>query len=202
MAEPDRDLAADVDLIDGRTALDFEPSRPLTIGRAIAAWTSRQRIGALVAAVVIAVVIGVPTDVIPNPVFGRPVPVTWWSYPVLVVTAVLGGALAATYIRPTRSSSAPDPGAVAPAGADTPTDDDGLDQHGKRGSAAALLSYFAVGCPVCNKLVVLALGTVGAREWFEPLQPVLAIASIALMVVALRSRLRSADGCTVTLSRS
>ncbi len=73
-------------------------------------------------------------------------PVTWWPYPVLVVTASLGG----------------------------------------------LLSFFAVGCPVCNKLVVLALGTVGARRWFEPFQPARALLSIVLLVIALRSRLKSA----------
>ena len=45
------------------------------------------------AVVLIGFLVGLPTDVIPNPVFGRPVPVTWWSYPVLVVTALLGGLL-------------------------------------------------------------------------------------------------------------
>ena len=59
------------------------------------------------------------------------------------------------------------------------------------------MSYFAVGCPVCNKLVVLALGTVGAREWFEPIQPYLAAGSIVLLVVALRARLRSANACPI-----
>jgi hypothetical protein len=60
-----------------------------------------------------------------------------------------------------------------------------------------MLSFFAVGCPVCNKLVVIALGTVGARRWFEPVQPLLAVASIVLMAVALRTRLRNADACPV-----
>ena len=48
---------------------------------------------------------------------------------------------------------------------------------------------------MCNKLVVVALGTVGARQWFEPFQPVLAVISIVVMAVALRSRLRNADAC-------
>ena len=50
---------------------------------------------------------------------------------------------------------------------------------------------------VCNKLVVIALGSVGARRWFEPFQPLLAALSIVLMFVALRSRLRNADACPV-----
>lgn len=145
---------------------------------AIRRFTARQWSVAAGAAVVVALLVGLPTDVIPNPVFGRPVPVTWWSYPVLVVTAVLGGVLAATYVR---------------------TDDE-LDRPARTGGVGGLLSFFAVGCPVCNKVVVLALGTVGARRWFEPLQPLLAVASIVLLVVALRSRVRYADACPLPRS--
>jgi hypothetical protein len=43
--------------------------------------------------------------------------------------------------------------------------------------------------------VILALGTTGARQWFEPLQPYLAVASIVLLVVALRIRLRGEVAC-------
>lgn len=142
---------------------------------AIGRFTVHQWTTAAIAAVVVGLLVGLPTDVIPNPVFGRPVPVTWWSYPVLAVTALLGGLLAATYVR---------------------TSDD-LDRPARAGGVGGLLSFFAVGCPVCNKVVVLALGTVGARRWFEPLQPLLAVASIVLLVVALRARLRSVDGCAL-----
>lgn len=144
----------------------------------------------MVAAAVIALVVGLPTDVIPNPVFGRPVPVTWWSYPSLIVTALLGGILAATYIR-----SADD------ADADDPEVDRAADPSARTGGLGGLLSFFAVGCPVCNKLVVIALGTVGARRWFEPFQPVLAAVSILLLLVALRGRLRSTTSCPVPASR-
>ncbi len=135
--------------------------------------------------------VGLPTDVVPNPVFGRPVDVTWWSYPVLVVTGVLGGLLAATYVRDDRWVTIDSTGAAA-AVAD--------ERAARRGSAAGLLSFFAVGCPVCNKLVVVALGTAGARRWFEPVQPLLAVGSIVLMAVALRTRLRRATACPVNAS--
>ncbi len=141
-------------------------------------WGRRRWMVALGAAVVITLAIGLPTDVIPNPVFGRPVPVTWWSYPVLAITAVLGGLLAATYVR--------DRSVV-----------EHLDRPGRVGGIGGLLSFFAVGCPVCNKLVVVALGTTGARQWFEPLQPILAVASIVLLFVALRYRLRSNGVCAM-----
>ena len=74
---------------------DTRPSALDTLRR----WSGRQFAVAALAALVIAVLIGIPTDVIPNPVFGRPVPVTWWSYPTLVVTALLGGLLVGTYVR-------------------------------------------------------------------------------------------------------
>lgn len=146
-------------------------------------WTARQWGTAAVGAVVTALLIGLPTDVIPNPVFGRPVPVTWWSYPVLAVTAVLAGLLLASYVRT--------PTPAAPAGELVLEDD----RNTRLGTVAGLLSFFAVGCPVCNKLVVVALGTVGARTWFEPVQPYLAVVSAVLLALALRARLRAATSC-------
>lgn len=152
-----------------------------------------------------ALVLGLPTDVIPNPVFGRPVPVTWWSYPVLAITSVLGGLLLATYVRDTplaRDTLAPD--TVASASVELPIAETAVpggvevtedDRPARLGGIGGALSFFAIGCPVCNKLVVIALGTVGARQWFEPFQPVLAVSSIVVMAVALRSRLRNADAC-------
>jgi hypothetical protein len=148
-------------------------------------WTSRQVLVAVVASIVVALLIGVPTDVIPNPVFGRPVPVTWWSYPTLAITALLAGMLAATYVRPTSPTDAP----VNPV--------EEIDAPTRTGSVAGLLSFFAVGCPVCNKLVIVALGTTGARQWFEPVQPFLAVASIGLLWWALRARLRNAGSCRI-----
>jgi hypothetical protein len=176
---------------------------------ALRSWPARRWRTALVAGILIALAIGLPTDVIPNPVFGRPVPVTWWSYPVLAITAVLGGLLAATYVRRPEdrhddpsTGVAATPGAVSASGsadaAGTTLDGlEDLDRPGRLGSIGGLVSFFAVGCPVCNKLVLLALGTTGARQWFEPIQPFLAVASVVLLAVALRARLRSEFHCAV-----
>jgi hypothetical protein len=147
-------------------------------------WNVRRWAVAAAAAVVVALLVGIPTDVIPNPVFGRPVPVTWWSYPTLLITAVLGGLLAGTYVR----DDSPDVADGLP---------DELDAPSRVGGAAGLLSFFAVGCPVCNKLVIVALGATGARQWFEPIQPALAVVSVVLLGVAVRSRLRSTTTCRI-----
>jgi hypothetical protein len=144
----------------------------------MASWGRRRWGAALGAGVVTALAIGLPTDVIPNPVFGRPVAVTWWSVPVLLVTSVLAGLLFATYVR--------EPG--------TPVEPD---RAARAGGIGGLLAFFAVGCPVCNKLVLIALGATGAMELFAPLQPLLAVASIVLLAVALRSRVRNERSCPV-----
>ena len=150
---------------------------------ALRTWTARRWAGAAVAALAIAVVVGAPTDIVPNPVFGRAQDVTWWSYPVLVATALLGGLLLATYI-------------AEPTDADPATE---LDRPGRAGGAGGLLSFFAVGCPTCNKLVVLALGSSGALDWFAPAQPVLAVLSLGLLAWALRARLASSTRCTIAV---
>ena len=137
-------------------------------------WRQRQWLTAAVGAVAVAFAVGLPTDVIPNPLFGRPVDVTWWSYPSLAITSLLGGLLLATYV------AQPQPVT-----------------HERQGIAGGLLGFFAIGCPVCNKLVVIALGTSGVLDWFAPTQPILAVLSMVLLAVALRQRLNTADSCEV-----
>jgi hypothetical protein len=143
---------------------------------ALRAWTVRHWTVATVSAVATAVVMAVPTAVLPNPWFWREVPTPAWAYPVLALVAILSGLVAATYVR------SPDgPG-------------------GRRASAGALLGFFAVGCPVCNKLVLLVLGYAGAMTWFEPVQPFLAVLAVAGMAAALRARLRGALACPVPVA--
>jgi hypothetical protein len=137
-------------------------------------WPGRRWLIAVGAATLFAMAAGVPTDVIPNPLAHREVPATWWSYPALTATALLGGILAATYVR-TRAAR---------------------DVTG-RSAGGGLLSLLAIGCPACNKLVVLLVGTSGALHLWAPVQPVLAIASIVLLAWALRARLAAEQPCPV-----
>ena len=146
---------------------------------ALRSWPVRRWWVAAVATAATLLVIGLPTDVVPNPVFGRSIEVTWWSYPALVVAAVLGGLLAATYVRTGNPAA------------------ESVDSPGKLGGVGGFLAYLAVGCPVCNKLVLLALGTTGAMQWFAPVQPFLAVVGVALLLWALRVRLRGEVACPV-----
>ena len=121
-------------------------------------WPRRRWVMVVVGGLLTGLLVALPTAVIPNPVFGREIGVTWWSYPVVIATAIMGGLLIATYVRPRRS-------AADPVDAAEPEE---LDRASKLGMAGALVSFFAVGCPVCNKLVLLALGTSGADDVVRP----------------------------------
>lgn len=146
----------------------------------LVSWPLRRWLAAAGAAIAFALLVAIPTDLIDTPVFSREIPPTWWAWPSLLVSSVLGGLLVATYV------AAPDqPDATATR---------------RGGWIGASLTYFAVGCPVCNKLVLLALGSAGAITWFEPVQPVLQILAIALLAWALRNRLLGELFCPTTTS--
>ncbi|MDT0163955.1 hypothetical protein Q9R32_00115 [Actinotalea sp. AC32] len=166
-----------------------------TVGVALRSWTSRQWAAAAIFTVAFALLIGIPTVLIPNPVFGREIPVVAWNYPVWIATSVLAGMLAATYVRPRRLPDAPgvddDGGALA---GDTPDD---VDRPSRLGMVGGVLTWFAVGCPVCNKVALLALGYSGALTWFAPVQPYLAGVALLLTTGALVVRLRGQVACPV-----
>jgi hypothetical protein len=161
-----------------------EPQRTLEASaRALRSWTARQYVAALGFSMAFALLIGIPTVLIPNPVFGREVPVLPWNYPVWIASSVLAGMLAATYVRPVQGMS------DATAGVDTG------DAPSRFGVVGGVLAWFAVGCPVCNKLALLALGYSGALTWFAPAQPFLAAAALLTTTAALLVRLRGQTFC-------
>lgn len=142
----------------------------------VAPFTWRGYALGVAAAALAIVVVGVPTAVIPNGFFTRMTPTRPQDYVFLALTALLVGVIAATYAAP-RSGSAPAAGS----------------EEGRL-TAGGLLSFLAVGCPICNKLVVLALGVGGALRYFAPVQPLLGIASLALLGATAWARLRAVRG--------
>lgn len=118
-----------------------------------------------------------PTDVIDTGLFTRMTPVRWWEYPVLVLTAVLTAVWAAS---PRHSCAKGSPG-------------------GARIAGSTVLSTLAIGCPVCNKLIVAALGVSGALGTWAPLQPFVAVGSLAMVSLAVLARRRACgDHCGAT----
>ncbi|MHB1172078.1 MAG: hypothetical protein ACYCZY_06230 [Lacisediminihabitans sp.] len=139
-------------------------------------WPARRWWIALASAAGMYLLVAIPTDLIDNPFFGRVVPPTWWSWPVLAVSSILAGLITATYVAHSDGAE--------PRRAET-----------RLGMAGGIVTFFAVGCPVCNKLVLIALGTSGAMQFFEPIQPYLAAASIALLGWAFYARVTRENSC-------
>lgn len=136
-------------------------------------WTAGRWLVAGAGAAVAAIAMGIPTGVVRTSLYRRMTPVTWWDYPVWAASAVLLGLLIATYVR-TR-----------------PIPVDG----GFRALGGGVLATFAIGCPICNKIVVALIGVSGALDYWAPLQPLLGLSSLALLGVALVARLRQAAVC-------
>jgi len=141
---------------------------------ALQSWSSKQWTVAGLGGLLAFLVLGLPTDVIDNPVFGRAIDETPWAMPVLIITSVLSGLLIGTYVN------------AQP-----------FDRAAKSGGFGGVLTFFAIGCPVCNKLVLLALGTTGAVNYFEPVQPFLGTLGIVALAYALHRRLSNASECSV-----
>jgi len=156
----------------------------MTALRALRAWTVRRWMAAVIASAASTVLLGIPTAMIPNPIFARQIEAPAWTYPSLVVTAILAGMLLATYVRAT-----PAVGQTTLAEAST--------EEARSFTFGGLLAFFAIGCPTCNKLVLIALGSSGAITWFEPVQPALAAAGIAVLLWALHRRLEGESACRV-----
>lgn len=148
----------------------------------LATWSPRRWLTAVVGAIGTFLLVGLATDVVPNPVFGRSVPVTDWALEVTLLTAALSGLLLATYVK--------DGSYIAD------------DRTAKIGGIGGLTSFFAVGCPACNKIALLALGSTGAIQWFAPLQPYLAAAGPLLLGYAVRSRMTAESSCSLPLPRT
>ncbi len=155
--------------------------------------------------------LGLTSAVIPNPVFGRSVPPEPFAYLVWLVSAPLMGVLAATYVVPATSTVGaaalgPTPGLAeavpaTPAAVATGMRGGVTARDGSLlGTVAGLGAFLAIGCPLCNKVVLVALGASGAMSIWAPLQPIVGAASVALLAgtVVWRLRRRAAgDVCAV-----
>ncbi|MDV8015518.1 hypothetical protein R4P70_29800 [Rhodococcus sp. IEGM 1241] len=141
----------------------------------MASWSVWRWITALAGAIAAALIVGVPTGIVPTSFYQRMTPVLWWNYPVWMATAMLSGLILATYVRSRSSSAAPS----------------------RIGIGSNALSLLAVGCPVCNKLVIMTVGVTGALNVWAPIQPVLGLISLCLMAAAFRQRLKGERSCAV-----
>jgi len=121
------------------------------------------------------VLIGIPTAIFDNPFFVRMTPVRTQDYIIWVATGLLTGLIAGTFTLSAKSSAS------------------------GKAISGGFLSFLAVGCPICNKLVLLLLGTSGALTYFAPAQLYIGIASLALLGWALHLRVQAINlSCCAT----
>lgn len=126
-----------------------------------------------------ALALAVPAAIIDNPLFTRMTPVEPEQYVFWVATSLLGGALVATYLLPELRQG------IATVGV-----------------GSGLLGLFAVGCPICNKLVVSLIGVSGALNYFAPVQPLIGLAAVGLSAWALGIRLHALADPSCPLPRA
>lgn len=140
-------------------------------------WSWARALGAGAGSVLL---VAVPTDLIDTTWFSRMSPTGWWEYVLAAATVTLvlvsaglgvrrGASRCSAGREPLRVGSAPWMGAGAVA--------------------------LAVGCPLCNKIAVAALGAGGALELWAPAQPAVGGAAVLSLgfAVVLRWRLAT-DG--------
>jgi MFS family permease len=171
--------------------------RPAT--QALRLWGPRQWGVVVLAGLATALVLGLATVLIPNGVFSREIPPVWWNYPVWIATSALTGVLVASCVSPVAGGT-PLPGDDDVAAATVARAvESGERRSARLGAVGTLAAWFAVGCPVCNKLALLALGSTGALTWFAPVQPWLGVLALVLSAFAVVHRLAGQMACPVNL---
>lgn len=166
---------------------------------ALSMWSARRWLFALLFTLLIGFALGVVTVLIPNPYFHRDIPPTPWSYPVWVVTSILAGMLSATYVAHRPRTAAGSSSTEETALSSEPTPQEEETRSSVWGMIGTFGAWFAIGCPVCNKIALLALGYSGAITYFAPLQPWLAAASLILLGAGLLMRLSGEVACPTPL---
>lgn len=117
------------------------------------------------------VLFGTVTGLLPNPVYVRMVARTPADYAFLAATALFAGAF--TYQRSLAEN---------PFG-------DGLATGG------VVTGFLAFGCPVCNAVLLALFGSSALMTYFDPLRPLLGVASVAAFAGLLYYQRRRCEVC-------
>jgi hypothetical protein len=161
------------------------------VDRRFAAWAVAWSVASLLA-------FGLVAAIIPNPLFARQIPVEPFAIAVWLLSAPLMGLIAATYmVAPTATPAVAAPliDAVPMMAAPPPLSNE--PRSTTLGTIAGVGAFLAIGCPVCNKIALLLLGSSGALTVFAPLQPVIGAASLVLLAATLTWRMRMRAGGAV-----
>jgi len=168
------------------------PDRPRLTAALAELRDARLLLAGLGASVVALLFFGLGVGIIPNPVIYRMIDPEPFAIVTWIVSAPIVGLIVATYV-----VAAHGPDGTVVLEDQTSSVRDGT----AAGTIGGMATFFAIGCPLCNKIVLIALGSSGAMSIFAPIQPVLGAASIVLLVGTLLWRLdRRARGAACAVA--
>lgn len=122
----------------------------------------------LSASILLLLLFGITTALIPSSLFIRMIPATTMDYVFLVATSVLlGGYVGLLHYK--KSGRAREDLAAAGGG---------------------IAGIFAFGCPICNALLVSLVGSSALLTYYEPVRPIVGAVGIGLLVGAVYLKLR------------
>ncbi len=135
-----------------------------------------------VAAIIAFFLFGIPTAVIPNSYFFRMSPVTIFDYIFLPINSVLFGAFIALLfyqgnykrlikLKNTKTESA--------------------------ATGAAFVNVLALGCPICNVVLVSLFSTTALMTYLEPARPALSVLTAGILGTAIYFKAKSIKECKV-----
>jgi predicted ABC-type exoprotein transport system permease subunit len=122
-----------------------------------------QRLFVLLSSASFLLLFGIPTSLIPNPLFMRMTQTNLLDYFLLISTSLLLGAYLGLYRQKKSHSS----------------------KACKASYAGGAAGFFGFACPICNKLLVMLLGLAGVVMYIEPVRYALGIIGIAEMTYAV-----------------
>src|SRR5699024_812688 len=111
-------------------------------GRALKSWHARQVIAGVIAALLVALVIGFARVLSPSDLLPRDIPPTWWDHPVWTTRSRLSGVLIATYLRPDNSATPKETSGAANTKAQH--ESTRRERSGKIGTLGGYRAWFAV----------------------------------------------------------
>lgn len=123
----------------------------------------------ILSGIIILLAIGIPTEIIPNDVYTRMIPVTFLDIFFLIVISVMLGVYIALffYLKEKKKK-----------------------QKIFSAYGGATGGILAVSCPICIKLLVLIFGTTALMTYLEPARPYIGFLSIGLIGYGLFTQIK------------
>jgi hypothetical protein len=145
-------------------------------------WSRRQWQVAAWSSLASFLMMGLAGETLPIASIGRKVPVEWWNYLTLAFAPILIGLILATFVSARQPQGTRLGGAKASAG------------------IGGAIGTIAMACPACSPLAIPLFGTAGVLSFLAPDRWLIALLSMALLLVTLALRLRNQQSCTLVMA--